>query len=175
MPLNRCGSVRARLSVWFRCRRVDSNASSVAERISRPPGSCVAESGFSLQAGGARPVAWSRLPSGAACLGQSRTPPGCSSPRAWHLAASSEADRRSSGASTSQSSSSSPMAIRFPTRRSSRTVLPLTASSGGSNVRSTNGLLTRTPSSCLPDDAPVEGLDVDRDVGSSGMEWASTS
>ena len=47
-------------------------------------------------------------------------------------------------------SSSSPIAMRFPTRRISRTFFPKTASIGGSKVRNKNAALIRTRSSSSP-------------------------
>ena len=40
MPLNRCGSVSARFSVWFSRAQRAANAASVASSTSSPPGSC---------------------------------------------------------------------------------------------------------------------------------------
>ena len=43
MPLKRCGSVSARLSVWLRGAEPLENAAGSASRTSSPPGSCCAE------------------------------------------------------------------------------------------------------------------------------------
>ena len=51
---------------------------------------------------------------------------------------------------TSQRSPSTPIAIRFPMRRSSRTTRPFTLSSGGSTVRKSVKLASRTCSSFCP-------------------------
>ena len=70
--------------------------------------------------------------------------------------------------STSHRPPSSPMARRLPTRRSSRTVRPRAASSGGVTVRSRNGEASCTCSSRAADDPRLQRLEVDGQVRQLG-------
>ena len=70
---------------------------------------------------------------------------------------------------TSQISSSNPIAIRFPIRRNSRTVLPSAALSGGSTLRSKNTEPSRTCSSVCPTMRSSSAVMYAEMSGSSGM------
>ena len=70
--------------------------------------------------------------------------------------------------STSQSSPSTPIAIRLPSLRTSRTTRPASSCGDGAKLRSRNGFAIVTRSRRWPDDARRDGVDVDGDVGQLG-------
>ena len=165
MPLNRSriGECPLERVVLAGARRPGTGRASPGAR-SRPPGSCARKAVFA-----AKHV--QRRPALCAGLGEHKRAAGEIEGRQRGFAASLApgAFQWSRPAiircKTSHSSSSNPRAMRLPSRRSSRTVLPSTDSSGGSNVRSRNGLWTSHAIELFAENASLECLDVDRDVG----------
>ena len=164
MPLNRRGSVSARLSVWFsRCSR-SRNAGRSAAATSSPPRSNAAralapcttcsEARFLVPASVNASVPLAKSNSARVMRAGGRSPRPSQRRRPAIIRCN-----------TRKYSPSSASTMRLPRRRTATTRRPSTLASGGTAVRSTNGLIRRTRSSRLPDDAPLEALDIDVDVG----------
>ena len=141
IPDNKRGSVSERFSVWFSRRSADSNSSRVEASGSIPPRSNSSsararwiEARFFVAASVSTSV-----PEGKS-RAASPTFPGIFAPRSSHL--NRPAIIRWI---TRNSPPSSMKTIRLPRRRTSSTRRPLATLSGGSKVRTTKGLATRTP------------------------------
>ena len=99
MPLNRRGSVRARLSVWFSRRSAARKAARSASSTSRPPRVVRGQPGFAADQVERGALLRPRLGQDQACPLGNRTPPGRSSPGGFGArAASTAGGPRSSGA-----------------------------------------------------------------------------
>ena len=137
-PLNRFGSVNARLSVWFSLRSRAANSSSVVCSISRPPGSsCRRASSPSINCSDARRLVPASVTVSVPLPNSSRASAarfdrGASCSNQWSRPAIMRCK-------TSQRSPSSPIARRLPIRLTCTTRRPSALAIGGSAVRRKNG------------------------------------
>ena len=143
MPLKTRGSVNVRLSVWFSATSARPNAARSASSTSRPPGSSArsAASPRTASSDARRFVPASVISSVPVEKSNAARPilPGGLAPAARHC--SRPAIMRWI---TRNSSSSSAMTIRLPSRRRPTTRRPVSAFSGGSTERRRNGVSRRT-------------------------------
>src|SRR4029079_1173017 len=167
MPLKRCGSVSERFSVWLPLRSAAANCAGDIAKISAPPGSIAPTACAPLtrciDACLRDPASVKSSVASEKSNAASPTFAGIAAPFSFHLSrpAIIRCTTRNRSASRAQTR-------RLPTRVRVWITFPSIDASGGSNVRTKNGLLTRARSTARPTTRGRSALRYSSTSGSSG-------